>query len=836
MAARLVIWCWRHGAVVAAVVGALVLAAGWAAATRLGLDSDESHMLSPELPYRRAELRFDAAFPHTRDLLVAVLDADTPEQAEAAADGLVARLAGNPRFLAVERPAAEVFFRDHALLFLPEAELESLADRLIRAQPLLGGLAADPSARGLLGVLSLMAEGVRRGAVEAAALEPVVDKVAAAARSLATGTSASLSLRDMVMPGGGTDTRRLVLARPRLERASLVAGEAAASELRQAARGLPARLRLTGPVALSDDNFRTVAHGVAPTLALSLALVSALLLLAVGSMRVAGAILITLAAGLVLTAGFAALAVGVVNPLSVAFVVLFLGLAVDFCIQFALRFRDAHFRLGDAERAMAVCAAKAPRPLLVVALAMALGFLAFVPTDYLGVSQLGLIAGAGMVAGIGLTLTLLPALLGLMPPPPAKAPPGFAILAPVEARLRRHAGAVLLAAVAVAVVLALPAARVPVDFDPLRLQDPRAESVAALRDLAADTATSPYVVQALTASPAAAEMLARQLDGRRDIAFALTLSSFVPAGQDEKLAVIEDLGRLLGPSLHPPETAPPPDLAQVASALSATAAAWEQAGFPRQADSLREVVARGRVAAFARAVDGGVAPLLEQLRGLLAVGRVTEDDLPPALVRDWVGSGGEGRVEIHPAVAPADHAALAAFVDSVRSLDAALSGMPVAIVDSGRAVLHAFAQAGLTALAAAVALLAWVLRRPSHVVLVLAPLALGAAATLAAMTVLGGAVNFANIVAFPLLLGIGVACNVYFVLGWREGTAMLASATARAVLFSALTTGVSFGALALSPHRGTASLGLVLMVGLALMVGVSLLLLPAAFAWTERRR
>lgn len=834
MAARLVTWCWRHGGVVVAMVVVLSLPAGWLAATGLTLDSDETHMLSAQLPYRQAELRFDTAFPQTRDLLVAVIDADTAEQADAAADGLVARLAGHPLFLAAERPAAERFFRDHALLFLPEAELEGVADRLIRAQPLLGGLAADPSARGLLGVLTLLAEGVRRGEVAAGQVEPVLALVTDTARSVVAGRPRPLSLQGL-MAGGSPDTRRLVLIRPRLDHASLVPGEAASRALRAAAAGLPAQVRLTGAVALTDDNFRSVAQGVAPMLLLSLALVAALLLLAVGSIRIAAAIGATLVAGLVFTSAFAALAVGVLNPLSVAFVVLFLGLAVDFGIQFAVRFRDDHYRLGDADSAMALCAAKVSRPLLVVAAAMALGFVSFLPTDYVGVSQLGLIAGGGMVIGIGLTLTLLPALLGLMPPPPPRAAPGFAVLAPLEGRLRRHAVSVLAGMVVLAAVLGGAATGLRLDFDPLLLQDARAESVATFRDLAADPATSPHVVQALTAGPAAAEALAARLGGRADVAFALTLSSFIPTGQAEKLAVIADLDRLLGPSLHPAVVAPPPGLAELSASLAAAAQAWQAAGFDQAAAALRAVAARGRVQSFAEAVGGGVGPLLDQVRRLLAVEPVTAEILPPALVRDWVGSGGEGRVEIHPAQPLTDPDAMRRFVAAMRTMAPEVSGPPVAIVDSGRAVVRAFVQAGATALVAALTLLTLVLRRRLDALLVLAPLALGVLCTLAVLAVAGVAVNFANIIAFPLLLGIGVATNVYFVLGWRGGAAVLPSATARAVLFSALTTGVSFGALALSPHRGTASLGLVLMVGLAATVAAALVLLPAVFAVLERR-
>jgi hopanoid biosynthesis associated RND transporter like protein HpnN len=835
MAANVVTWCWRHGGWVVAVALLLALPAGWLAATGLALDSDETHMLAADLPFRQAERRFDAAFPQTMDLLVAVIDGDTPEQAEAAADTLVRRLAGDERFIAVTRPAAEAFFRDHALLFLSEPELEDVADRLIRAQPLLGGLAADPSARGLLGVLTVMAEGVRRGEVAAGDIAPVVEQVAETGRALLAGRPKPLSLQAMLTGRDAPDTRRIVLTRPRLAHDSLVAGEAAARAIRTAAEGVGARVRLTGPVALTDDNFRTVAEGVAPTLVLSLALVTALLLAAVASVRVTLAVLATLVLGLLYTSAFAAVAVGTLNPLSVAFVVLFLGLAVDFGIQFAVRFRDDHTRMGEAGAAMRLTAAKITRPLLVVAAAITLGFLSFLPTDYVGVSQLGLIAGGGMVVGVGLTLTLLPALLGLLHPPPARTPPGFAALAPLEGRLRRHARAVVAAMAVAGVGAGIAALSLRFDFDPLHLQDPRAESVAVFHDLAADPASSPYGIEIVVADPATADAVAARLTALPDVAFALTLSSFIPERQAEKLAVIADLDQVLGPTLHPLEPAPPPDAAALAASVEATARAWEAAGFAQPASVLRQVQARGRVAAFGAAVAGGVPGLLAQVRRMLSVGPVSRDTLPPELVRDWVGTGGEGRVEVQPAQPLASPAEMRHFVAAVRAVVPDVSGVPVAIVDSGRVAVRAFAQAGAAALGAAAVLLAVVLRRPLDAVLVLVPLGVGGVLALAVLAVAGVAINFANIIAFPLLLGVGVAYNVYFVMGWRAGTPLLPSATARAVLFSALTTGMSFGALALSPHRGTASLGLVLMIGLALMVLVSCLLLPAAFAMLDRR-
>ncbi|HTH17649.1 MAG TPA: MMPL family transporter [Magnetospirillum sp.] len=830
-------WCWRHATLVAAGCLLLLVPALWLAVTGLSLDSDEAHMLSADLPHRQAASRFDAAFPQTVDLLVAVIDGDTPELAETSAQELVRRLSGDERFLSVERPPAELFFRRHALLFLPQDQVEDISDRLIQAQPLLGGLAQDPSARGLLTVLTLMAQGVKRGEVAAGDVAPAIEMVAATARSVLEGRPKPLSLQGLMGDRDHVDTRRVVLTRPKLDYSSLVPGEPAARAIRMAAEGLPAKVRLTGPVALSDDNFRTVAEGVAPTLLLSLALVTALLVVGVGSLRVTVAILLTLIAGLGFTSAYAAVAVGVLNPISVAFVVLFMGLAVDFCIQFSVRFRDEQYHAHDPFVAMRATGARVTRPLLVVAAAIALGFLSFLPTDYVGVSQLGLIAGGGMGIGVGLTLTLLPALLALLRPGPVRADPGFTTLAPLEVSLRRNAVAVLAAAVMLGVAAGVGLRWLSFDFDPLHLQDPKAESVATFRDLAADPSSSPYVVNVLTESQEAANAMAARLDGKPEIAFVLTLSRLIPEGQPEKLAMIADLDHVLGPSLNPPETLELPSDDEIAAALESTSRAWNAAGFTQPAAVLRQIVARGSAVTFAKMVRSGVAPLLEQVRGMLTPEPVTRESLPPDLVRDWVGVHGEGRVEVHPARRLSTPVEMKDFVVAVRAVASDVSGAPVAIVDSGTVVLQAFAQAGLGAVAAALVLLMVVLRRVGDALLVVAPLVLGAALGLALMAALGISVNFANIIAFPLLLGIGVAYNVYFVLNWRAGGGpMLPSSTARAVLFSALTTGVSFGALALSPHRGTASMGLVLMMALLSMVAASALVLPAAFALVGRRR
>jgi predicted RND superfamily exporter protein len=168
------------------------------------------------------------------------------------------------------------------------------------------------------------------------------------------------------------------------------------------------------------------------------------------------------------------------------------------------------------------------------------------------------------------------------------------------------------------------------------------------------------------------------------------------------------------------------------------------------------------------------------------------------------------------------------FVDAVLQAAPDATGAPVSIRESARTIVGAFAIAGVTAVVVIAALLLVTLRRLRDVALVLAPLLLAALMSVITCIAIGLPLDFANIIALPLLLGIGVAFDIYFVMNWRAGLAgPLQSSTARAVLFSALTTTTAFGSLAVSRHPGTAGMGLLLTIGLFYTVVCTLVVLPA---------
>jgi len=845
---QLVDVCRRRAAVV--VLASLALATGAAlyAADHLTFDTDTTKLIDARVPWRQREIAFDHAFPQTVSLLAIVVDGTTADLAEDATAALAQRLAAQPRlFKTVRRPDGGEFFRKNGLLFLPVHEVQEITERIIAAQPLIGSLAADPSLRGLLGALSLALEGVSRGEAKLPQFDRPFTAIAESTETVLAGAPKPLSWQYLFTGHAPEpiELRRFILAQPVLDYSALSPGEAAQDFVRTTARELGltpdhgVRVRQTGDVALSDEEFASVAQGAGLATALTVVLIGVILFAALRSLRLIAAILATLMIGLVITGGFAALSVGSLNLISIAFAVLFVGIAVDFSIQFSIRYRDERHQLDDLPEAMRRAARRVGAALTLAAVTTALGFFSFLPTEFRGVSELGLIAGAGMLIALVANLTLLPALLALLRPRGERAAVGFAWAAPIDAWLLRRRRVVMAAAAAIAVLGIALTPRLTFDFNPLNLKDPHTESVSTLLDLMSDPDTTFYTIDVLTPSVAAARALAGKLAQLPEVEHAVTIASYVPGDQDEKLAVIQDAAMLLGPTLTPARIVPPPSPADNRQALADFLAKLGPIAAPAPADSparrleraLAGIAAQSNptaIAALSDMLTGGLDNRLAALRLSLEAGPVTLDSLPTELTQAWVARDGEARIEVFPKGDTRRNDVIERFVAAVRAVAPEATGAPVSIQESARTIVNSFAIAGATAIIVIAALLFATLRRLRDTALVLAPLLLAGLMSLITCIAISLPLNFANIIALPLLLGIGVAFDIYFVMNWRAGlTGPLQSSTARAVLFSALTTTTAFGSLALSRHPGTASMGELLTIGLFYTLVCTLFVLPA---------
>ena len=549
------------------------------------------------------------------------------------------------------------------------------------------------------------------------------------------------------------------------------------------------------------------------------------------------AILGTLIAGATLTAAFAALSVGTLNMISVAFAVLFIGIAVDFSIQFSMRYRDQRHRANDLSQALALTGRTFCAPIAVAAAAAAAGFYSFLPTSFKGVSELGLIAGTGMLIAFFCNMTILPALLTLLRPAAESEAVGYRWAAPLDRAMLRGRWVITGLAVTAGIVGLIMLPRLHFDFDPLHLKNPRTESVSTLFDMFGDPLSSPYSGSVLAKSPAEAAELAAKLEKLPEISHAISINSFIPTDQPAKLAMIDDAAAVLSPTLNPPEVAPAPGVGDIRDA-AATCRAALLAALAKGPDAAAQALADdlGQLATAPDSMVKELQPILigtlpdrfEDLRQALTAKEISLATIPADIKNDWVTADGRARLEIFPKGDVRSNEVLRRFYQAVRPIVPEATGSAIAIQQSSVTIVNAFRTAGLSALAIIAVILLLALRSLRDTLLVLGPLLLAGLLTVIACVALPLPLNFANIIALPLLLGVGVAFDIYFVMNWRAGeTHLLQSPTARAILFSALTTGTAFGSLALSKHPGTASMGLLLIISLGFTLLSTLFVLPA---------
>ena len=838
----------RPRLVAAATFGLAALAA-WYAAGNLGVNTDTANMIAPTIPWRQHYNEYREAFPlRDRNLLI-VIDAPTAARADEIAASLLRELRAQPdRYRSPLMAGEGEFFERNGLLYLGTDELAELTDRLAAAQPLLGLL--DERLDGAA-VLDIARRTLMEQAGSSAELASFHDELARTLRA-ARGPEASSFAWDRVIvgapPGAARDNvRRMIAVQPAVDFGRMQPAAAAIADVRAIVERLRAddvTVRLTGTIAMEHEELLSVSRGAGIGALATLVIVALVLYAALRSWRLLAASLVTLVAGLALTAAFAAVAVGQLNLLSIAFVVLNVGLGSDYVIHVLLRYRELAAE-GHAKSAALVETVRGVGSSLVLcAVTTAAGFYAFIPTTFSGVSELGLIAGTGVFFGLFVSVTLLPALVAWWDAPRATGRAATwldpRLFAPLSRRPRLVLGGAAVALVAGLAVLP----RLTFDSNPIHLRDPRSESVSTLLELAADGDAPLLNLVATAPDRATARNWAAELRALPEVRSVTTADALVPAEQREKLALLDDLELLMGTDFARLARAPA-DSQALAAALeelemasaSVPAASKVHAAVVDLRARLAAANASERDAALRRLDEALTADLpreLARLAGAFGAEEFDRDDLPEALAARWLAGGGRELVEIAAVEDVSDNAAARRFISAVHSVVPTATGLPVVYQEASATVVAAFERALLYAFGMVAVIIWLVLRNFRDVLLVLAPIALASVLTAALTVVVGMPFNYANIIALPLLVGIGVDNGIHVVHRMRteDAARLFETSTMRAVLASALTTIASFGNLAFSSHAGTASMGILLALGLAASMTATLIVLPA---WLELR-
>jgi hopanoid biosynthesis associated RND transporter like protein HpnN len=833
------------------------------ASSGIVINTSTEGLFSSKVDFIRNARAYEQVFPSKGEAVVAVIDAPDADRAQAAARRLAERLRDSALFRSVEVPGSDPYFERAGLLFLDVEQLRRLQEQLHEGRSALAVLANQPNLLGIARFLDLLTAGVKLKIEMPDAVPVLVREMAEITRGQRAGGSAILSWGSLFGPGELEERgkRRFVLAYPVFDKTSIKRVAPSVEAARAAARSVSAetagevQVRLTGQPVLDQQELDAAFSGALYASLLSFVLVALTLVLGIGSWRLILILIVALLVGSVWTSGLAAAAVRELNLISLAFGVLFFAVGVDFGTHLGLRYLEQAARSSRAEAITRSVMGEGPAITLSVICA-SFGFLSFLPTDYLGLAQLGIISALGMLAAFAVTLVLLPALLAVWPPKGAiRKYDAF----PFSSFVRRRA--VLITALALLGTLAAAAlgTQARIDVNPLNLQDPDTEAVQVYRELARDPVTSPYEINLTAPSLQAARDLADRLRDIEGVAQVRTIESFVPEAQEHKrpalAAIAQQFKSSVGPLRQELDAAALWDglvkLKASATSLATASALAELQALQQAAEAfaaaLGELAAEQRpgtqaLLALNHALAGGLPPLFKQLRHSAL--SVTLEDLPADLRRDWLAPDGTARIQVVPAAAATDGDALERFAARLQSAAPAATGVPILITEAAEVVRESFAQAVLITAIAIVAVIAVVRRRVADIVLILTPLVLASVWTVAAVAVFGLSFNFANVIVIPVLLGVGVASSIHVVSRARElGTpgeagrrGFLDSSTPRAVLLTDANTALAFGTLAVSSHRGLFSLGLLLALATTLSLIASLIVLPAILTLLERGR
>ena len=881
-------------------------------AFKLEFVTDRNALVAPDAEYNQRFLRFMQAFGDQELMLLVIApgNGDSPvdnpdfnpvppgeltraEMKLAAAD-IVDQLRRKPELFphVIDRVDPQSFGGTR-MLYVPEADLASIAEQVSAAKPLIEAIAAEPT---FPSMLQGMRAGIESGAADVpgdAELKRAGDELATLIDAIYVNLAAetgepplkdlfALESSDPALDEDGYffiwEGRMLLVAiMPSKDQGALNQVEEPLAYAREVVAKAEAShpnlaIGLTGrPVIYSDE---MAASGRDMTIATFFAVVAVGLMFVLAFRSALRPLLAVLSLVLALcwTIGATTLLIGHLNIFAMVFGVVLVGLGIDFGIHLL-----AHYRHGIA-RGLGVCDALVETyreigmgtVIGAVTTAAALSTAAF--TDFKGLAELGLICGMGILFCLLAMLIVFPAMLvvvdlrrigdgnpALLKSLAEREAVDLASKRPARSRTSRIGAALVVLLVAASVgITAVEIARgwVPFDYNLLELNDPSSAAVHWEELLIRHDQRASYAVS----TSSSLEELARlqtEYDKLIDRGLVRGTESLIPPREDARRQRLAQIGDAL-----PARFSPLPDHASDAATMRSAAR--------RLQGALRQVQTRGPryEAAFERAI-GKLQQLLELIgqRGQHVDERLAEvepaffenlvgmltalqaDSSPPAISASslpeilrsrYVGKGPGGEtlyaLYLYPAKNVWERELAAEFNQAVLAIDPNATGVTIQIHESGTRIVNGFGLSVLYAMIVICALLLLDLRRPLAVLIALIPLFVSLSILLGVMTLTALSFNFANFFGVPILIGTTVDAGVYLVHSQRHGDPKRTLRnTRKACLLCGMTTLLGFGALVTASHLGIVSLGLLLVVGCLAGILGSYFVVPVILAWFNER-
>jgi len=852
-------WISNRAGLVIAVTMLLTIGAGYHAITAFSMNSDTSLLVRQDTDWKRVNRAFVNTFPQYDQNTFVVVSGTKPNQVSIVARHLASLIRSNDNiFRSVYSPASNQFAREHALLYLEPDTLNDTISKLADAQPFLTAVATDNSLRS---VFQLVLDALNSSETLPTGFARMLDALSSTAEQALTGDSKPISWRDELFQVEDDTFYQVIFVQGQqnfgedLPNAMIIdALQSTITDFSHPYRD-DVTIRLTGQVPLEHQEIVSALDSAQLAGTLALMILVFVLAWGVRSIWIIAAIYLTMIVGLIWTAAFAMIAIGQYNTISIIFLVMFIGLGVDFAVHLCLKYQESRLRL-DKMNALIESGTELGPAIMLCGVTSAIGFLAFVPTEYIGLGEMGIISGGGMIIAVVVSLTLIPAFFAISgDPPPATDIPFASLLSRAVADKPKQTSYITLG---VAIVLALIASQSTFDYSTLSLKDPKSEAMVTLRELQREDIITDFALTYVADDLDTANNTREMLKGLEVVSDVKTLTDYLPVDQEENLYILED-ARFFLDSLFAPASAPvtwgDADLLIMLSSVNTSLQdtlqnASTNPGISNTSPELETSLTRLKKALSdlieaspnTRALysDLIVPPIrseIEWLKTALSPERVTLEHLPVELQERLVAKDGRAVVSITPAEDIVPVEAMRRFTTDVITLVPEVTGRPVLDLGIGDLVITAFQTAILIAVSLIFLILLMTLRSLVDSILVFIPLAMTAMLTLSVSVLIDLPLNMANVVVIPLIFGLGVDNGIHIVKRFHQSRnveELVHSSTPKAVFLSNLTTLATFCALSFSSHQGIYSIGVLLTMALISLMFLTLVSLPALLATFSR--
>ena len=874
----------KHSLIVVALSIILAGLSIWVTGEKLTFKTGRGDLVAKGLPYVKLYEEYRDQFEDLEGMVI-VAESESPEKMAEFAETLAAKLKVRPDlFSQVIYKFDTSYFRSRFLLYLDPPDLESLQTKLEEHQNFIESVNASPGLNPLLNEInreissgmvdSLMTDFL--GGDDAEEEEKKNDEndlnlliriIKEMNRSLKKNyhykspwqslfNSGEESLREKGYLVSKNEKLLFILAVPNEDETSFTGYKdsvySARELIAEVKKDFPSiSVGLTGEDVISTDEMITTQKDVELASKIALGGVALLFIIAFKGIVKPLLAVFSLLIALAWSLGFTSLTVGHLNILSVVFTTILIGLGIDFGIHILERYKEERKEGDDISTALQKTLQGTGQGNFSGAITTAMAFGAMVLTDFIGIVELGWIAGWGILFCMIAMVLLLPALVTLeekwRKPVYTKSveKPITASISWID-RFFSHYKLIITACCFLVLVSSLALRTAHFDYNLLNLQTKGTEAVKYEMRILENAGRSAWSAAMLADTLEEVRQKETQLKTLPTIENVESIAAMVPKHQEENLQYVrENLSPLLS-ELYVEEEDESFSLKALTKTLKrirfklqgregkedkVTQAAREIDKFFKEVESVEEDLAEAQLQEFSEELFVDYRGLMADLKKNAEPKLVEISKIPKSLRDRYISKQGKYLITIFPSVDIWNLDERNRYLKDLRSVDANVTGSAVHMFNSTRLMTEGYINGGIYAMTAIIIYVFIVFRNPRTVFFILLPVIAGSIWTVGIMELTGLKLNMANLVILPLILGIGVVNGIHITHRYREekdkNSVVLGKSTGQAVILSSLTTMIGFGSMMVADHYGVFSLGLVLTLGVFCCLVASITFLPA---------